>query len=145
VARRGGAGAKPRTPAAKLFAWALGKRTEARPHPPVGDHPVYWREVWVDPGSSPGVIRRLLAVGVVCAVVFPFLSIVVNTLIWSPPSTPRREFQEGTKAWVCAVTVLLGGLMMLRAAVRGAGAIAGERDRDTWTRLLATPPDPPEV
>lgn len=147
VARNAGAvGVKLRGRAARLFAWLTGKRTEARKHPPVGDDPVYWREVHTDPGG--GVLRRLLAVGVVCAVVFPFLSIVANTLLWPPSYTPRwgprqydrwKDFHDQTKVWVCLVTAGLGMLMLLRAAVRGAGAVAGEKDRDTWAGLIGTP------
>jgi ABC-type transport system involved in multi-copper enzyme maturation permease subunit len=148
VARKSGAVArKPRGRASRLFAWLIGKRTEARKHKPVGDDPVYWREVHVDPGSGSGVLRRLLAVGVVCAVVFPFLSIVADTLLW-PPSyrrtwggqlDPVKDFQERTKVWACVVTGALGMLMLLRAAVRGAASVAGEKDRDTWTGLIGTP------
>jgi hypothetical protein len=43
------------------------------------------------------------------------------------------------KTWVCACTCGLGILMLLRATVRGASSVAGERDRDTWVSLLATP------
>jgi hypothetical protein len=79
------------------------------------------------------VLRRLLALGVLCAVVFPFLSIVRDAHFgW-------KDFQEGTKVWVCVVTGVLGMLMLLRAAVRGAGAVAGEKDKDTWGSLLGTP------
>jgi hypothetical protein len=41
--------------------------------------------------------------------------------------------------WVCWVTGVLGPLMLLRATVRGAVSVAGERDRDTWVSLQTTP------
>jgi ABC-type transport system involved in multi-copper enzyme maturation permease subunit len=50
-----------------------------------------------------------------------------------------KELQSRTQVWVCAVTGGLGVLMLLRATARGASAVAGERDRDTWASLLATP------
>jgi ABC-type transport system involved in multi-copper enzyme maturation permease subunit len=131
AARQAGAvGGKPRGRASRLFAWLTGKRTEARKHPPVSDDPVYWREVYVDPGSGSGPLRRLLAIGVVCAVVFPFLSII---------SHPRDGVQLRIKVWVCVMTGALGVLMLLRAAVRGAAAVVGEKDHDTWTGLIGTP------
>jgi ABC-type transport system involved in multi-copper enzyme maturation permease subunit len=146
VGRGAGGGAAPRGKVRRLIAWAQGKRTTARPHPPVTDDPVAWREVHVEPGSGGGLLRRLLALGVLAAVILPFLGIVADTLLslspypyWRRYRTPFEEFQMRTKAWVVAVTVGLGCLMLLRAAVRGAASVAGEKDRDTWTGLLATP------
>lgn len=149
VARKAGAvGAKPRGRVGRLYAMVTGRRTAARKHPPVGDDPIYWREVHVDPGSGTGLLRRGLALGVLAAVVFPFLAIVADTILF--PSSSRRfsrwgtydpwvDFQDRTKMWACVVTGALGTLMLLRAAVRGAGAVAGEKDRDTWTGLIGTP------
>lgn len=147
VARTAGAvGAKPKGRAGRMFAWVMGRRSKARKHPPVTDDPIYWREVHVDPGSGTGLLKRLLAAGVLCAVVFPFLAIISNTLLvpsrrptWGGFSDPWEDFRDATKGWVCVVTGALGMLMLLRAAVRGAGAVAGEKDRDTWTALIGTP------
>jgi len=138
---RGIAGAKPRGAARRLFAWAIGRRTEARPHQPVGDRPVRWREVHVEPGSTSGLIHRLLVLVVLAAVGLPFLGIVYDALVASHSyyRSPWEMFQRQTQAWVCAVTCGLGVIMMLRATVRGAGAVAGERDRDTWVSLITTP------
>jgi ABC-type Na+ efflux pump permease subunit len=140
-----GASGRPRGKVGQLVAWASGKRTTARPHPPVTDEPVAWREVYVEPGSGAGWVRRLLAAGVVFAVVWPLLAIIGNTLIgqtWHGSSRnpePLRSFQEGIRLWVCGVTGGLGTLMLLSAAVRGAASVAGEKDRDTWASLLTTP------
>ncbi len=130
----------------------LGRRSEARSHPDVSDAPVHWREVYVDPGSGGGFIRRLLIVGLLVAIVWPFLNIIVTTLLFPPPYSanytrgyysrswaPLEEFQERTKVWACAVIGGLSMILLLRATARGASAVAGERDRDTWVSLLGTP------
>jgi ABC-type transport system involved in multi-copper enzyme maturation permease subunit len=136
----------PRGKVRRFVALVLGRRTEARKHPPVGDSPVFWREVYVDPGSGGGFLRRLLILALFAAVVLPFLNIVTD--VWFSQRSyssyrysldPWKEFHQRTRNWVCGVTCGLGMLMLLRATARGASAVAGERDRDTWASLLATP------
>src|SRR5262245_4243686 len=60
----------------RFLAWALGQRIEAleHQHPPVSDRPVWWREV--DLGTGGGVLRRLLMLGLLIAVFWPFVKIV---------------------------------------------------------------------
>ena len=60
--------------ARRFVALVLGRRTAARRHPPVSDRPVFWREIYVDPGSRGGFLRRLLILGLLAAVVLPFHS-----------------------------------------------------------------------
>jgi ABC-type transport system involved in multi-copper enzyme maturation permease subunit len=139
---RGIPGAKPRGVVRRFVAWVMARRTEARTHPPVSDQPVLWREVHTDPGG--GLVHRLFVVGVLAAIVLPFCGIVYDTLLSSryyyrTYRGPWYYFREQVQVWVCAVTCGLGIIMMLRATLRGAAAVAGERDRDTWTSLICTP------
>jgi hypothetical protein len=98
---------------------------------------VRWREVYVDPGSGGGLIRRLLVVALFAAIVFPLLGILYDHLVIGRYS--HRRFGDQIQAWVCWVTGVLTSLMLLRATVRGASSVAGERDRDTWVSLQTTP------
>jgi ABC-type transport system involved in multi-copper enzyme maturation permease subunit len=41
--------------------------------------------------------------------------------------------------WCRVATGILGLLVMLAAALRGAGCVSGERDKDTWISLISTP------
>jgi hypothetical protein len=50
-----------------------------------------------------------------------------------------EEFTEAMNVWCRVATGILGFLLMLAAAVRGAGVVSGERDRDTWVSLMSTP------
>ena len=145
---RGTPGSKPRGAFRRFIAWALAHRTEARPHPPVSDQPVLWREVYVDPGSTSGLVSRLFAIVLLAAIVLPFLGIVYDALSYDARARARfygytysawYYFKERIQVWVCLVTAGLGIIMMLRATIRGASAVAGERDRDTWISLLSTP------
>lgn len=123
-------------------------RARARKHPPVGDDPVVWREMYVEPGSGGGLIRRLFLFAILAAILLPLAAIIWKTMLTTNPSfeyfgadrySPLKDFQGRANTWVSASTCGLGMLMLLRAAVRGASAVAGERDRDTWLSLIGTP------
>ena len=116
----------------RFILWICNRRTEAREHRPLGDDPVGWRELYVEPGSGGGLLRRLFMVAIVAAIALPFLDILLQQGGW-------LTFQERVKIWVCGSTGGLGVLMLLRATVRGASSVAAERDRDTWMTLIATP------
>ena len=136
---------RPRGKGGRLVGVLSGRRSEARPHRRMGRDPVLWREVYVDPGSGGGLLGRLMTVAVLIAVVVPFLTIFYEVFLAPLSSTryryrsPLEDFQVRTKIWVTAVTCGMGLIMMLRATVRGASAIVGEKDRDTWVSLLSTP------
>jgi ABC-type transport system involved in multi-copper enzyme maturation permease subunit len=49
------------------------------------------------------------------------------------------EFGQAINVWLRIMNGVVGSLMLLGVAVRGAGAVGGERDRDTLTSLMTTP------
>lgn len=114
----------------------------ARALPPVGDNPVFWKEVFVDGGARGGVLGKVIA-GLIVALLFVPLAMIV----WFTFFEPHRygygdlwtEFRREVNAWVRGVTGVLTGLIVLSAAVRGAGAITYEKDKDSWVSLLSTP------
>ncbi|MCE9564445.1 MAG: ABC transporter permease [Planctomycetes bacterium] len=130
---------------------AVRRQRKVRTHPPLGDDPMYWREVYVESGTGNRLVRRLLIFGLLALIWLPFIYICVRLLSadsFDPRSrysytswrfnSPWHKFRDGIEIWVCAVTWIVGMLMMLRATVRGAASVAGERDRDTWVSLTAT-------
>jgi ABC-type transport system involved in multi-copper enzyme maturation permease subunit len=130
-----GARGQPTSPLKVAFYWLIDRRTVARKHPPVAQDAVWWREVWVEPGSSGGLFRRLLTLSIIAAVGYPlwvmcYTYLIVGGLRSQLGMTEIGAFQFSVRIWVG---------MVLRAAVQGATAVAGERDRDTWISLLATP------
>jgi ABC-type transport system involved in multi-copper enzyme maturation permease subunit len=143
---------RPRGPFKAFLFTLFDRRTSARKHPPVGNDPVRWREIHVEPGSSGGVLRQLLTVAVLAAVILPFLWICMSSFpFWafglhvSPYSNDFEIFHGMVRVWVATVTGGLGMLMLLRASIRGATAVTGERERDTWVSLLATPLTPAAI
>jgi hypothetical protein len=133
---------QPRGVFGRLAAWVLDRRTEARRHPPVTDEPVRWREVYVDPGSGGGPIRRLFLVALLAGVLVPLVWIAGDAVVYYDVyrhDSTWPHTRGWIQAWVCVVTGVVGGLMLLRATIRGASSVAGERDRDTWVSLQTTP------
>ena len=66
-----------------------------------------------------------------------------------PDSRPFREklagYREGMSVWVRVMTGLFTFVTLIGAAVRGAGAVVGEKDRDTWVTLSSLPITPWEL
>jgi ABC-type transport system involved in multi-copper enzyme maturation permease subunit len=114
----------------RLRLWSIPNR--------VGAWPLLWKEIIVDGG---GRRHRLgwLGFGIFAAVVFlpP-----VHLLYWIG-SFELGQWREGLKdlinVWVRVVSVFIGCFMLLQVAVRAAGAISGERSRQTLDGLLSTP------
>jgi ABC-type transport system involved in multi-copper enzyme maturation permease subunit len=81
------------------------------------------------------------------ALTFIFPIMIVYYAFFDPyPGAPPvgssafwRRFHEQMNVWVRGATGIIGALLMLGAAVRGAGSVSGERDKDTWVSLLTTP------
>lgn len=128
------------------------KERAVRHRPVVGDDAMAWKEVFVDGGVRGGCFGSV-ALLLFAALVFgvPVVAFfaefgdtlpVVGGLFW-PGGTPYdarvREFRETVSVWLRVATGALGFLALMGVAVRGAGSVSGERDRDTWISLVATP------
>jgi ABC-type transport system involved in multi-copper enzyme maturation permease subunit len=118
----------------------------AKLRPAVGNDPMLWKEAFVEGGIKGGCLGRLIGLAV-AGLVFVVPAVIVWQFFIDPPSYyvgrgnswRWKEFAEAMNGWARGSTGVIGGLLMLAAAVRGAGAISGERDRDTWISLIATP------
>jgi ABC-type transport system involved in multi-copper enzyme maturation permease subunit len=115
----------------------------AKARPAVGDDPMLWKEVFVEGGVRGGCLGWLLSLAVI-GLVFMFPIVFVYLMFIDPPvhlTTARRweEFTEYMNIWCRIATGGRGFLLMMAAAVRGAGVVSGERDRDTWVSLMSTP------
>jgi ABC-type transport system involved in multi-copper enzyme maturation permease subunit len=117
----------------------------ARTLRPVGRRPLVWKEVFV-------ADRRAGAFGVLFRVAVLFLLIgipawAVYEVFFSPWAVQRattfaqkwKDFAEGMNLWVRVWTGVLSFFVFFGTALRAAGAVAGEKDRDTWVSLCTTP------
>jgi len=121
--------------------FALFRRRRRRP---VGARPMLWKEIWVEGGLRFGWFGRILVALVVGVSFIPFVIMVY--ICFFDPNAPHslvsndwRQFGEGVNIWARAVNVVVSTLMLLGVAVRAAGAVGSERDRDTLTSLMTSP------
>ncbi len=122
--------------------------------PAVGDDAMLWKEVFAEGSGRTGCVAvGMFVATAVLVFLAPFVAFVAMFAGYVPvlvavfdlsyesePFALRlREFAGFLNVWVRVATGVLSALLMLGAAVRGAGAVSGERDRDTWVSLVATP------
>ena len=117
----------------------------AKARPAVGDDPMFWKEVFVEGGVKGGCMGWFLSLAIVGLVfMFPLLFVYMFFIdppgaAWTGHGRQWEEFTEAMNVWCRVATGILGFLLMMAAAVRGAGVVSGERDRDTWVSLMSTP------
>jgi len=125
-----------------------------RGRPAVGDDAMLWKEVFAEGSGRTGCVGVVMTVTLTVAVfaapvvlLLDLLSSVTPGLYelfgLRPNTDPFSQrfdwFVRALNEWVRFATGALSTLLMLGAAVRGAGAVSGERDRDTWVSLVSTP------
>ena len=138
--------------AAKPRRWIrkLGRRR------PVSDQPMFWKELWIEGRLRFGVVSRVLFALLVGASFIPVVIIFYITVIdranyqrydgvtdWIGNAIGQirahwREIGESLNFWLRVMNVVIGILMLLGVAVRAAGSVGAERDRDTLTSLMTT-------
>ncbi len=65
---------------------------------------------------------------------------------WNPTFQSQwAEFVRSISVWVRVTTGVLTTVILFGVALRGAAAVAGERDKDTWLSLISAPLAPAEV
>jgi ABC-type transport system involved in multi-copper enzyme maturation permease subunit len=104
--------------------------------PKMGQLPMVWKEMWVEGGLKFGWLGRIF-VGLVVGISFVPLIIIVYIAVVEGRS--YRDPAEGINGWVRSINAIVSTLMLLGVAVRAAGSVGGERDRDTLTSLMTTP------
>lgn len=118
-----------------------GRRRKRRRRPAVFENqPMIWKEVYAE-----GTVRvgrtAATALQLLPALGFVPLAIIVF-LVFGESGGGRMSVDDGAAAvnrWLRGVNAFLGGLMLIGIAVRAAGSVGGERDRDTLPSLLTTP------
>ncbi len=107
-----------------------GRRARAWKRPPVGDRPMVWKEVRAEPGPRLHWFGRVILVLLVAAsFLWPVLILIYET----------PNYRESVNVWARVVGSGVACLMLLSVAVRAAGAVSGERDRQTLDGLLTSP------
>jgi ABC-type transport system involved in multi-copper enzyme maturation permease subunit len=132
-------------------------RTGGKPipdHPEVGNFPMLWKEVFIEPGRRS---RWWVRAGAWIIAIASFMPAVWYTcdhglrLIVSPPDGRQyyrgfqsawdkmwSEYANDMNEWVRYASAIVGTLALLSVAARAAGSVSGERDRGTMDELLTT-------
>ncbi|HYT94581.1 MAG TPA: ABC transporter permease subunit, partial [Gemmataceae bacterium] len=114
-----------------------------RPRPPVGNHPMWWKEVFAEGWRFGGARWVVVVVVLVSAFVPTALVLLFHHLNYPYADRPSGDrFLIQLNGWaVRAPGTLVGCLMLLAVAVRASTSFSGERDRQTLDSLLTTPMD----
>lgn len=114
----------------------LEKSLRIRRRPAVGKWPMVWKEVYAEPGP-----RRKIGTWVVLTLGLGVCFFPVGMIFYSMLSENKSlaSSQDDLYTWMSVVSAAIASVMLLGIAVRAAGAISTERDRQTMDGLLTTP------
>jgi hypothetical protein len=127
------------------FVQAQGASPEAaraartRRRPPIGRRPVLWKEVYVEGRAKTGWFRFLLVVTLVLVSYAPAAWIAVFFVYVDPGANWRRECSDILGVWARIAGTAVVCLTLLNVAIRAAGSVTGEQERQTFDALLTSP------
>lgn len=125
-------------------------QSKASTRPEVGSAPIIWKEVFVDSGLRLGILGQIIVYLLIIGSFSPVFIVVVTCLFdqWGSrfngpwwASERWHEVAQGMNIYARSVGSIVGSLIFLAVAVRGAGCISGERDKHSLDVLLTTPLD----
>jgi ABC-type transport system involved in multi-copper enzyme maturation permease subunit len=111
---------------------SAGRWVPSRPR--VGDRPVLWKEVFVEPGLRLRWSGRAVLSLFVVGSFVPALLLTINADGLAPGAV-----REGFGYWTRVMGTLVGCLLLIGVALRAATAVSGERERLTLDGLLTSP------
>jgi ABC-type transport system involved in multi-copper enzyme maturation permease subunit len=111
------------------------------PRPRVGQWPMIWKEVFVERGFRLHWLVRIVVGVLIIASFLPVAGIVINFSGFSRSTwgDPWQRFREAINVWERFAATGVSCLMLVSVAVRAAGSISGERDKQTFDELLTSP------
>lgn len=121
------------------------KPRRGRVNPPVSERPMIWKEVHVESSFRAGwggkvVLFLIAALSLVPAMIIAYDVYFdqANRLIRPSPASLQR-FAERMNEYIRTVSTLVASLLFLAAAIRGAGSVRGEKDKQTFDSLMTSP------
>lgn len=110
-----------------------------RRRPRLRNHPLLWKELFAAAGPRLRWLGRIQVALLISISFLPALGIwyyfslgVKHAWDWDP-------FAEAMNVWVRGASAVVACFMLLGVALRAAGSVSGERDRQTIDGLLTTP------
>jgi ABC-type transport system involved in multi-copper enzyme maturation permease subunit len=123
------------------------RRLSFLPRPRVGKWPMIWKELFVERGLRLHWLAKAVLVLLIIGSFLPVIGIVSNLIYhYNPPAPgvgwawdPWRLFRQEMNDWARIVGTGVSCLMLVAVAVRAAGSISGERDKQTFDEILTSP------
>lgn len=109
----------------------LGVRLLGRPRVS-SQQPMFWKEIFAEPRLRLGWLGRIAVAALVFLSFLPLWFIAENTSAW-------RRLNEEVNIWLRLAGTSVLCLILLAVAVRAAGSVRGEHDRQTLDALLTSP------
>jgi ABC-type transport system involved in multi-copper enzyme maturation permease subunit len=113
--------------------------------PSIGNQPMLWKEIFAEPGIRLRWFGRISVLSLVALSILPVPFIVWEAFRGRPwinsSEEMWRQLAEGMNIYVRTVGSILATLGLLAVAVRAAGSLSGERDKQTLDGLLTAPLD----
>lgn len=117
---------------------------------PMSRNPILWKETFTEPGMVSNRFGRVLMLLIVLVSFVPALFIFYDHLLgtwqnsimdWTGSGAWKSQYdlQSEINRWVRVVGTAVACLTLLSVAVRAAGSVTSERDRQTLDSLLTTP------
>jgi ABC-type transport system involved in multi-copper enzyme maturation permease subunit len=115
-------------------------RSRWMPRPSVGGKPMIWKEVILEAGLGFNRLGRIVVALIILASFLPALWIVYPYLVGNISSQqPWMRVEEAFNQWIRSVGTIVASLVLLGIGIRAAGAISGEREKQTLDNLMTTP------
>jgi ABC-type transport system involved in multi-copper enzyme maturation permease subunit len=122
----------------------LGVRLIGRPD--VGTRPMIWKEVFAEPGLRLHWFGRILVILLIVVSFLPLAFIFYYFFLEPYGWRNSAEYLQGTmNVWARIVGTMVACLLLLGVAVRSAGGISGERDKQTFDSLVTSPLDSDDI
>lgn len=122
------------------------KPRRGRTHPKVGDRPMIWKEIYVESSFRGGWAGRVILVVIALLSFIPAFIITYEiffdkgaTYYLRPGRSQWDEYAYRMNLYLRSVSTIVASLLLLGAAIRGAGTVRGEKDKQTFDSLMTSP------
>jgi ABC-type transport system involved in multi-copper enzyme maturation permease subunit len=114
--------------------------------PGVSSQPMLWKELFVEGGVRFGRVGRIIVGLLVLGSFVPIIFIIQGVVLdYSGSERMRERLGWAMNVYVRIVGMFVAFLTLLAVAVRAAGCLSGERDRQTFDGLMTTPLEAPSI
>jgi hypothetical protein len=119
--------------------WRWIRRPAWMPRPAIRGRPMLWKEIILESGLGFNRLGRIVIALIIFASFIPAVYIAADYLLETHLQQPWVRVEEAINRWVRSVGTIVASLVLLGIGIRAAGAVSGERDKQTLDSLLTSP------